>query len=162
VAEISGSKKLHHAAAQWIVSSGRYILFRVIWLSAGATVMTATAGEDDGSYLSYPDQEALIAATRATLNPERQSVESKWDRAGRPYLEVRNAGTLEDVVDVANIVIRTLKLVDSAELVRAEGRQIYDGVAGHDPMYGPLDPYEDAVYMSDGLWLTPDGEWIRR
>ncbi|WP_156389061.1 hypothetical protein [Mesorhizobium sp. Root695] len=145
---ISSSGKFDSGQIQYCLSSADFVLLRIIRRQGFYAVMTATAGEDDGSKSPYPDQLRLIDSTISAFSAFGAPARHASDLYGRPYVEF--SGLSETQIEQAGRSLADalgVQLSDMAEL----WNQISDA-ADEDGL----------VYLSDGMWLTEDGQLIER
>lgn len=92
----------------FVVVRRESIYLRVIGQEGSYTVMTATAGEDDGSFRAFRDQNALNhAALRVSGQLDLQPRE-KQDVHDRPYVEICNCEFLSDAYRAAVVFFANL------------------------------------------------------
>lgn len=128
-----------------MVSEG-YVLLRIIHEADSYTIMTATAREDDGDFVAYPDLEKLISAAEGAFpNGERRT-----DNWGRPYLVAGGIDHPSTIRHIANEIAGTLNLpaVD-APWADEEMREIYDEFSVTDD--------DEPAYLSDGVHISSRG-----
>ncbi len=110
--------------------------------------MTATAGEDDGSKAPYPSQERLIEHAARIFSAFGASARHASDLHGRPYVEF--TGLSQTQIEQGGQSLANalgLELSDMAEIWAA-----LSDAADEDGL----------VYLSDGMYLTDDGQLIER
>ena len=148
VATISSSDKFDSSQAQYCLSSDSFVLLRIVRFQASYTVMTATAGEDDRSKAPYPNQERLIEHAASIFSAFGASARHASDLHGRRYVEF--TGLSQTQIEQGGQSLANalgLELSDMAE-IWAELSDAAD---------------EDGlVYLSDGMYLTDDGQLIER
>jgi hypothetical protein len=150
VAFISSSKKFGTNQKQEKITSGSYVLFRVVLRDGVYAVMTATAAEDDQTYAPYPDQQRLMR--------EAVCIISEWpgiyksDTFGRPYVEFVGMENLESIKAKANRVADALGLdpIVASWTLRDIWEEFHVG------------DYDEPAYLSDGMWVTSDGRLIEQ
>ncbi|WP_448325540.1 hypothetical protein [Sulfitobacter sp. M13] len=126
--------------------SEQYVLVRIIHETNSYTLMTATAKEDDGSYLAYPDLNKLVAAAESVLGRGERCVDS-W---GRPYFLCKEIDHPTEIRNTANKIARILGLpAVKAPWADEEMRDIY----------GEFSVGEDGepTYLSDGVYINMRG-----
>ncbi|TAZ73814.1 hypothetical protein ELH70_14690 [Rhizobium ruizarguesonis] len=148
MAVISSSDKFDSRQAQYCLSSENFVLLRIIRFQLSYTVMTATAGEDDRSKSAYPNQERLIECATSVFSEFAASTRHASDLHGRPYVEfsgLSQAQIEQGGLSLANAL--GLELSDLAELwIEFSDAAEEDGL----------------VYLSDGMYLTEDGQLVER
>lgn len=155
--DIEPSRKLSADQEEYRICSKPYVFFRLIFDKRRARLMTATASEDGGGYRAFEDQKTLTAATARVLEDAGLHPELKEDHAQRPYIETPiplDRVDREELVHLASTVLLTLGITDIQVLALAEMLALYDEFSGTDN--------EDAVYLSDGMWITADGKIVER
>jgi len=148
VAIITRSEKLDTSDQdeQTKMVSGRYVLVRIIHEKDCYTLMTATAKEDDGSFLAYPDLERLVAVAEDVVGRG----ECRADKFGRPYFYVTEIDHPREIRNFANKIAGRLGLppVDRP-WADEEKRDIYDEFSvGEDG---------EPAYLSDGVYIDSRG-----
>jgi len=134
---------------EYRVAAESHVFFRLIARQGEGWMMTATADEDGTPLKAYPDQARLIDETRRFLDRKGIAWEPKVDRNGKPYVEFLCPGFGEDSREIAAEILSALGIRSATKfLALAEMRAIYDDLAVEDG--------ED-VYLSDGMYLTPQG-----
>lgn len=119
--------------------------------------MTATASEDCGDYRAFEDQKALTAATARVLKDSGLHSALKEDHAQRPYIETPiplDRVDREELVHLASTVLLTLGITDIQVLALAEMLALFDEFSASDN--------DEAVYLSDGMWITADGRIVEK
>ncbi|WP_123784110.1 hypothetical protein [Corallococcus macrosporus] len=132
------------------MGSGRYVLVRILHEGDSYTLMTATAKEDDGSYLAYPDLERLVVVAEDVVgHGERHS-----DNWGRPYFLRRGIEHPREIRYLANNIAEELGLKPVDERwADEEKREIYDEFSvGED---------DEPAYLSDGVYITKRGRLLK-
>lgn len=143
MASITKSDKLVTTSKlnQAIMVSEKYVLVRIIHETNSYTLMTATAKEDNGSYLAYPDLNRLVAAAESVLGHGDRCADN-W---GRPYFLCKEIYHPREVRDIANKIADILGLPPADE----EMRDIYDEFSiGEDG---------EPAYLSDGVYISKRG-----
>ena len=126
--------------------SERYVLVRIIHEAESYTLMTATANEDDGSYLAYPDLEKLVLVAKAVI----ARGERKADNCGRPYFLCTGIDHPATVRDFANRIAEKLDLLPvDAPWADEEKREIYEEFSVSDD--------GKPAYLSDGVYINSRG-----
>ena len=154
------STKFDYAHEQYYAVSGGYTLLRLtlgaIGGQPGGAIKTATAS-DFGAAPIYLDREALAEAMCAgveNLVGRAQDVSIEVDGKGRLFGEITLPGLRDQLVEALHQL--------AEEMERHLGRPVNDA---HDSRYSDLhDLYDDLrhtigepVYLSDGVYLGPDG-----
>lgn len=169
---IVASSKFHYAHTQYRADVEGFTLLRLTCGSShgrsGGTIKTATVGDDRGTPV-YPDREALISAMRSTIvkvNGSDADMEVRSDGDGRLFGEISGQGSLHDCTHALAVLAEAMGLAlglgGKSEMDRpiVNGRQaektndmceIYDAICHMDG---------EPVYLSDGVYLQPDGELI--
>lgn len=126
--------------------SEQYVLVRIIHETNSYTLMTATAKEDDGSYLAYPDLNRLVAAAESVLGHGERCA----DNCGRPYFLCKEIDHPREIRDIANKIADILGLPPvNAPWADEEMRDIYDEFSvGEDG---------EPAYLSDGVYVSKRG-----
>jgi hypothetical protein len=143
----------------FIVTRGSTLFLRIVGNFPTYELMTATASEDDFSFLVCQDRLRLIkAALRFGAEMDTAPTSSK-DRRDRDYayicrMNIRPSSTSEERDEVLRRTLgRFFEIFDatgSADSTRSdEMREIYE-------VFAPDDSGGD-VYLGDGLWLSSDG-----
>ncbi|TDL84593.1 hypothetical protein [Meridianimarinicoccus aquatilis] len=156
--KIIASQKFHHSPAQYRADVEGFTLLRLTCGSSyglsGGAIKTATVG-DDGGVPVYPDQGALISAMKVALIKSAGSdrdLEIRRDSLGRAFGEITGKGSEDDCVRffalLAGEMGATLSFNASNDM-----RDLYNDIFHTDG---------EAMYLSDGIYLEPDGELIER
>lgn len=119
--------------------------------------MTATASEDCGAYRAFEDQKALIAATARVLEDAGLDPALKKDHAQRHYIETPiplDRVDREEMAHLASTVLLTLGINDIQVLALAEMLSLHEEFSVRDN--------DEAVYLSDGMWITADGKIVEK
>lgn len=126
--------------------SEQYVLVRIIHEVNSYTLMTATAKEDDGSYLAYPDLNRLVAAAESALGRGEHCVDN-W---GRPYFLCKEIDHPTEIRNIANKIASFLGLSPiKAQWADEEMRDMYDEFSvGEDG---------ESAYLSDGVYISSRG-----
>lgn len=151
MAVINRSEKLISAETeeQNKMASGRYVLLRIIHDGDAYDVMTATAKEDDGSFLPYPDLEMLVDVAQEVLGTGERLTD-KW---GRPYFLRRGLDHPRTIRDLANQIASRLGLTSVDEpWADEEMREIFDEFS--------LGDDGEPAYLSDGVYINKRGRLI--
>lgn len=152
MAIIVRSSKLSSDQEEQCVHSKGFVFFRIVAEGDLLKVMTATAAEDTGELRPFHDQQALLAATRSVLSERGEEWSEKEDWRGRPYVEAEFP-TGADVLHIAHTVLLSLGFEDIGVLALREMKEIYSEFA--------IEDGED-TYLSDGMWMTPDGRIVEK
>lgn len=139
---------------QYIVFSQSVVFFRVTFETDGYKMMTATAGEDTVGLRAYDVQDRLMSSTLSVLGDIDCKSVQKEDHAERPYIEARGFSELLDIKTVATRVLDSLGFDDIGVRGLQEMRAIYDELS--------IDGSGEDVYLSDGIWVTSNGDLISR
>ncbi len=119
--------------------------------------MTATASENCGGYRAFEDQKTLTAATAIVLEDAGLHPTLKEDHAQRSYIETPiplDRVDREELVHLASTVLLTLGITDVQVLALAEMLALYDEFS--------VSENDEAVYLSDGMWITTDGKIVEK
>ena len=157
------SRKLGFAADEnWMVVRAGEIFLRLVGGGGGSySLMTATAGEDQGSLRACANQHLLRQAARRTAADFEVEPHEDKDSAGRDFVRIcgftidgpaeeARQQTLSEVYKVCDTLFKNFD--HEYGDTRSEDRnlkEIYDVLA--------IDDSGDAVYLSDGVWLGSDG-----
>jgi len=155
--DIEPSRKLSADQDEYRICSKPYVFFRLIFDKRGARLMTATASEDCGAYRAFEDQKALIAATARVLEDAGLHPALKEDHAQRTYIETPiplDRVDREELVHLASSVLLTLGITDIKVLALADMLALHEEFSVSDN--------DDAVYLSDGMWITADGKIVEK
>lgn len=99
----------------FVVVRRETVYLRIVGQEGSYSVMTATASEDDGSFRSFRDQNALNeAALRVSGQLELQPAE-KEDFHDRPYVEICNCEFLSDAYRAAALFFANLDANEAAK-----------------------------------------------
>ena len=142
----------------WIVTRGRTSYLRIIGEYPSYSVMTATASEDDKSYLVYSDRikltsSALQLGTALNIPPSRET-----DRSGRAFIRVCQITFIpdrkdEDLEELFAVLKKFFQICDSCDpnsrAVMNDMQEIYSALSHSSS--------NEDVYLSDGVWLSSDG-----
>ena len=161
---VEPSRKFHGAEKQYLIHNGKHIFFRVIQFQTAYVLMTATASEDDSSFMLFPSMQAINEISKQVFLHRGLPFSEKKDRFGRNFLEVEFDGRLEEEVvkpdGTRGLEETVCEIVDvyteafSATQPRNELISLYRTLA--DDLDG------DDFYLSDGVFLTPAGNLIER
>lgn len=125
------------------------------------TVMTATAGEDDGTLSPYPDKERLMAAAKDAFTNQCASPRGKFDRNGIPYVQFYD---LNDPTEIQSSIERTATALGlSAAKIEWIDVEVQNEAKDFWREYSVGDEFSDEPgYMSDGLSVNSDGSYSTR
>lgn len=152
MAIIKRSNKLSSDQEEQCVHSKGFVFFRIVAEGDLLKVMTATAAEDTGELRPFHDQQRFLAATRSVLSERDEEWSEKEDWKGRPYVEAAfPAGA--DVLHMVHTVLLSLGFEDIGVSALRELKEIYNEFA--------IEDGED-TYLSDGMWMTPDGRMVEK
>lgn len=152
MAIIARSSKLSSDQEERCVHSKGFVFFRIVAEGDLLKVMTATAAEDTGEVRPFHDQQRLLTATRSVLVEHKKEWVEKEDWKGRPYVEADfPAGA--DVLHLAHTVLLSLGFEDIEVLALREMKDIYSDFS--------IEDGKD-TYLSDGMWMTPDGRLVEK
>ena len=154
MAIIEKSKKLSSEQEEYRICSKPYIFYRVIVDQNGVRLMTATASEDTGEYRAYKDLKSLISATSQVFDDFGMEIIPKEDHAGRPYIETTVYPDKEHLLHIATTALDRIGFEDVSVIALREMKTLYDE-------FSISDNGED-TYLSDGMWVTPDGRMIEK
>ncbi|MCA8905349.1 MAG: hypothetical protein H6847_13990 [Hyphomonas sp.] len=155
--DIEPSRKLSADQEEYRICSKPYVFFRLIFDKHGARLMTATASENCGGYRAFEDQKTLTAATARVLEDAGLHPTLKEDHAQRSYIETPiplDRVDREELVHLASTVLLTLGITDVQVLALAEMLALYDEFS--------VSENDEAVYLSDGMWITADGNIVEK
>lgn len=126
--------------------SEQYVLVRIIHETNSYTLMTATAKEDDGSYLAFPDLNKLVAAAESVLGRGERCTDN-W---GRPYFICKEIDHPREIRDLANRIAELLDLPPvNAPWADEEMRDIYEEFS--------VSEDGEPAYLSDGVYVSSRG-----
>lgn len=126
--------------------SEQYVLLRIIHETNSYTLMTATAKEDDGSYIAFPDLNKLVAAAENVLGRGERCTDN-W---GRPYFICKEIDHPREIRDLANRIAELLDLSPvNAPWADEEMRDIYDEFSDSEG--------GEPAYLSDGVYVSSRG-----
>lgn len=149
----------------FIVTRGSTLFLRIVGDYPTYELMTATASEDDLSFLVCQDRLRVIkAALRFGAEMDTAPTSSK-DRRKRDYASIcrmnirpSSPGDESNEVVLRRTLGRFFEIFDAtgpADSTRSdEMREIYE-------VFAPDDSGGD-VYLGDGIWLSSDGSWHDR
>lgn len=157
--KIYKSNKFDNAPEQYFAEAGGYTLLRMTYSRRRGTIMTATACDDMlNTPPVYRDRKALNAAMRhcvELLGGKAEYVDDAIDGKGRPFVQTDYNGSRDELRDMlealANKMSDHLKLakVPSNDTGYSDLRDLYDDLCVVDG---------EPVYLSDGVYLGPDGK----
>ncbi|SEQ52454.1 hypothetical protein SAMN05428995_1052 [Loktanella sp. DSM 29012] len=128
------------------MGSEQYVLLRTIHETNSYTLMTATAKEDDGSYIAFPDLNKLVAAAENVLGRGERCTDN-W---GRPYFICKEIDHPREIRDLANRIAELLDLPPvNAPWADEEMRDIYDEFS--------VSEDGEPAYLSDGVYVSSRG-----
>lgn len=147
----------------WIVTRGRTSYLRIIGEYPSYSVMTATASEDDKSYIVCSDKikltsSALQLGTALNIPPSREA-----DRSGRAFIRICQIAFVpdrraDDLDEIFAFLETFFKIYDScspnSSAAMDEMREIYSALSHSSS--------NEDVYLSDGVWLSSDGRLYDR
>ena len=126
--------------------SEQYVLLRIIHETNSYTLMTATAKEDDGSYIALPDLNKLVDAAENVLGRGERCTDN-W---GRPYFICKEINHPREIRDFANRIAELLDLPPvNAPWADEEMRDIYDEFS--------VSEDGEPAYLSDGVYVSSRG-----
>jgi hypothetical protein len=115
--DIRKSTKAHiDSPEHFVVVRRNTVYLRIVGEEGAYTVMTATAGEDDGSFRAFGDQDALNEAALKVIGQMDLRSARKTDFHERPYVEICYCEYLSDAYRAAVIFFANL---DAAEAPKA-------------------------------------------
>jgi hypothetical protein len=139
------------------------ILFRIVRADGerSYTVMTATAGEDDGTLSPYPDKERLMAAAMEAFANQCASPRGKFDRNGIPYVQFYDLNdpseiqsSIETTATALGLSAAKIEWIDVA--AQNEAKDLWREFSVGDEFS------DEPAYLSDGLWVNSDGSFSTR
>jgi hypothetical protein len=156
--DIIASQKFHHSHTQYRADVEGFTLLRLTCGSSyglsGGAIKTATVGDDRGVPV-YPDQGALISAMKMALlklNGSDRDLEIRRDGVGRPFAEITGKGSEDSCISSLGMLAEDM----GATLNLDTGNDMRD--LHNEICHTNGEP----MYLSDGIYLEPDGELIER
>ena len=156
--EIIASQKFHHSPAQYRADVEGFTILRLTCGSSdglsGGAIKTATVGDDQGVPV-YPDPGALISAMKMALvklNGSDRDLEIRRDSHGRAFGEITGKGSEDDFVRFFALFAGEMGATLSFDAGN-DMRDLYNDICHTDG---------EPMYLSDGIYLEPDGELIAR
>lgn len=156
--DIIASKKFHHSHTQYKADVEGFTLLRLTCGSScglsGCAIKTATVGDDQGMPV-YPDPVALISAMKVALVKfvgSDRDLEIRQDGVGRPFSEITGKGSEDDCVIFFAMLAEEMGATLSFDAGN-DMRDLYSDICHTDG---------EPMYLSDGIYLEPDGELIER
>lgn len=147
--DIKRSQKAHiESAEHFIAVKGGIVYLRIVGEEGSYNVMTATAGEDYGGVAPFDNQMALTEAALRVSAFLGTSPQVKNDYHGREYVKICNCEYLSDAYRAAEMLFANLQGYSQARS-NVELQSLYSELA--------IDDSGSDVYLSDGMWLSPDG-----
>lgn len=147
--DIKRSQKAYiESSEHFIVVRGGIIYLRIVGDEGSYDVMTATAGEDYGGVASFANQMALNEAALRVSAFLNTSPQVKSDYHGREYVKICNCEYLSDAYRAAEMLFANLEKYSQAR-PGVELQSLYSELA--------IDDSGSDVYLSDGMWLSPNG-----
>lgn len=144
----------------YTVTRGRTLYLRIIGQYPNYIMMTATASEDNNRYIRCEKKEDLMSAALMLGNELKTNPENLRDRYQREYISIcrieikqeHNKNSIMEGLD--QIITRFFSLYDSKPSSKEQEMK---------NLYNELSIIEgEDVYLSDGMWLRPDGEITQR
>lgn len=158
--QIYHSNKIGLAGTEgYIVTRGNIGFLRILGTEPKWTLMTATADEDHGRIHRCPEQLRLVEAALRLGHEIKTEPRVERDWQDREYVKIctinSEPGQAQDDFDkeATNLFKRFFEIYDECTNLRTrdhyEMRELYDALStGCD---------NTDVYLSDGIWLRPDG-----
>jgi hypothetical protein len=138
---------------KFVVIRDNAILLRIIENNERYVVMTPTARDDKGGYELYQDPELLMEIAKTVANYCDLDQGLKEDCKGRNYIEVQACQYISDAYRYAEKFVEILLSKGHHRSVHNEMKYLYDDLCFDDG---------EPVYLSDGMWLYPDGSMSER
>lgn len=114
--DIRRSKKSYiESPEQFVVVLDQTVYLRIVGQEGTYTIMTATAGEDDGEFRAFNDQSVINAAAMRTSNRLELIPSMKADFHSRPFVEICKCEFLSDAYRAASIFFSELSASREAE-----------------------------------------------
>lgn len=156
--KIHKSSKFENAPEQYFAEAGGYTLLRLVYTGHGGTIMTATAC-DDRLVASpvYRDRKSLNSSMIhgvVTLGGRAQYVDEETDGKGRRFVRTDYDGTRKKLLGIFEAIAEEMVVElglassSSAEAGYSDMRDLYDDLCHTEG---------EPVYLSDGVYLYPDG-----
>lgn len=134
---------------KYVVVRDNAIVLRILGEEGNYAIITPTAGDDKGGHTLYQDTSLLMEVFSDVINEFNLSYVIKQDWKGREYASLEKADFISDACKFAEVFIdHLIRKGYSKATGRDEMQEIYDGLY--------VDEGEP-VYMSDGMYLFPDG-----
>lgn len=158
------SSKFDHSREQYFAVANGYTLLRLTLGSIdgrrGGAIKTATAS-DFGASPIYPHVETLVSAMRSGINNlGGKDVELciDIDGKGRPFAQVRLPGSRELLLEAFTLLAEEM----GAYLAEPKHHSPFTASGDLSDLYDDLCITEgEPVYLSDGVYLGPDGHLIQ-
>jgi len=114
--DIRRSRKSYiESPEQFVVVLDQTVYLRIVGQEGAYTVMTATAGEDDGEFRAFNDQSVLNTAAMRASDRLELSPSMRADFHSRPFVEICKCDFLSDAYRAATIFFSELSASPEAE-----------------------------------------------
>lgn len=127
------SRKVGLGDWQYILTVGDYVCLRIVASDAGYNVMTATADEDDKSFVAPLNQALLIDLANKTAEALGVTPVMLKDLSGRSFMGICQINDPADEVLIhetfRRIVRENVEAVPVESVTRADLREIYQATA---------------------------------
>lgn len=134
---------------KYVVIRDNAILLRILGEEGNYVTVTPTAPDDKGSHIVYQNQYLLMEVFVEVIEKYDLKHEIKKDWKGREYVSFEKAEYLSDVCRFADVFIdHLIEKGYSKSSGRDQMQEIYSGMCVEEG---------EPVYMSDGMYLFPDG-----
>lgn len=138
---------------KFIVIRDNAILLRIIENDNSYIVMTPTARDDKGGYNLYQDAELLMDIAKTAAKDCNLNQVTRKDYAKRDYIEIEACEYISDAYRYAERFVKILLGKGHYRSAENDMEDLY-----HDLCVDDGEP----VYISDGMWLYPDGSMGER
>lgn len=116
--------------------------------------MTPTANDDKGGYNLYQNPGLLMDIAKAAADECGLEYSLKKDHAGRDYIEIQACEYISDSYRYAEKFVEMLISKGHHRSFENEMADLYVGLG--------IGEGGEPVYLSDGMWLYPDGSMGER
>lgn len=132
----------------YIIVKDDIVFLRILGDEPNYQVMTATAGEDNGTISCFTNQGALLEAAQRVSAQLNILPVVKKDHLNREYVAICECEYLSDAYRAAEILFNKLDDYRDNRSSR-EMREVYSDLA--------MDDSGQDIYLCDGMWLCSDG-----